>query len=184
MIDCHLCEITKARIDFINTTDNIDSEFSSISNTISKAVEECFSLKSFEITAKRINKPWIIQELLELMREKTKVNQEVLKEPITMRAQYRTFRNRFNNMLKEAKQQHYITKFATSVDNGKQIWKVINEVSNNNDEHSKIDYINVNNTKVNDLHAISNHMNTYFINMGHDLARKIPHYNIFPVFSN
>lgn len=177
-----LCQAIAERTMAINLNDN-DTDFiaDSISSAISTAVDETIPLKTVIIKAKRISKPWITPELLTHIKERQKLYKKFLKKPISLGTAYKERRNRVNNLIKEAKIQYYKSKFSSCEGNGKQTWKIINEITNRKKDHVKIEHITVNDTCISDVNDISNHFNTYFTNIGINLANQIPCCNISPL---
>lgn len=174
MDDSRLCEYMRERFSTVERDDNPDREYNMISNIISSTVEEVIPLKSVKIKSKQVNKPWISQEILEHIKERHKLYKKYLKRPIMFGNKYRECRNRVNNLIKDAERCYYRSKLSASQGNGKQTWKIINEIINSKEEQSKLEYLTIEDNKITDSKLISNYINTYFTNIGYDLATKIP----------
>ena len=129
MDDSCLYEYMRERFSTIDRDDNPNREYNMISNIISSTVEEVIPLKTVKIKNKQINKPWISQEILEHIKERHKLYKKYLRRPILFGNKYRKCRGyRVNNLIKDAERCYYRSKLNASQGNGKQTWKIINEI--------------------------------------------------------
>ena len=177
----HLCQILKDKLDTISPEVPLENMYDKVSDIIINVVHEEIPLKNVKIKNKSISKPWVTPELIKHIKERHKLYKKYLKRPLSFGQQYRELRNRVNTMLINAKKQYYKTKFKETTGNSKKTWELINEVINKSKEKPKIEYINVNNIKVTDPQILCNNFNTYFANIGKNLANDIPRTNTTPL---
>ena len=81
----------------------------------------------------------------------------------------------YNKILKrsirQAKKEYYNYKFNSCKNDSATTWRAINEVINNTDNNALPDYILINDNKVSNRCSIANHFNTFFNNIGTEMAQ-------------
>ena len=91
--------------------------------------------------------------------------------------EYKNYKNLFEKIKNQSKTKHYSTLLKKYQGNSKQTWKVMKEVIGKTklsvDEFPK--KLSINNEEIFNKQLIANHFNNYFINVGSNLAAKIPH---------
>ena len=180
MDDSCLCKYMRERFSTMDRDDNPDREYNMINNIIYSTVEEVIPLKTVKIKSKQINKPWISQEILEHIKERHKLYKKYLRRPILFGNKYRECRNRINNLIKNAERCYYRSKLSASQGNGKQTWKIINEIINSK-EQPKLEYLTIEDNIITDSKLMSITSTHIFTNIGYDLATKIPVYDNSPL---
>ena len=120
--------------------------------------------------------PWITKGILKSRRTKNMLYKKFIKNPTERnKSIYKTYRNKFNKLKSVAKKQYYDREFSGHKSNLRYLWKLINEVINRNKLKPELpDYFKENETLITDPAEISNKFNEYFINVGRNLAAKIP----------
>ena len=124
--------------------------------------------------------PWITKEILDARKFKNKLYKRFIKNPNDANENnYKTCRNKFNNMKRIAKKSYYKSKFQESQGNIRQTWKLINEITNKNKPSSELpDNFMKDDNIITDPNEIANNFNDYFVNAGPKLADKIPPSNV------
>ena len=119
--------------------------------------------------------PWITKEILAARKLKNKLYKRFINNPNdTNENNYKTCRNKFNNMKRLAKKLYYKSKFEESQGNIRQTWKLINEITNKNKPSSDLpDNFMKDGNIITDPIEIANNFNEYFVNVGPKLAAKI-----------
>ena len=84
-----------------------------------------------------------------------------------------TYNRILKKLIREAKFNYYNLKFNKYTNDSKQTWKTISEIITKNDKKKFPDYINHNNNKITDKTSIVNLFNTYFNQIGRDMASTI-----------
>ena len=89
---------------------------------------------------------------------------------------YITYRNKLKSLLEKAEKDFYAKKLNECHGDPKRTWKIINNLVNkNNHDHSgdSVEFM-YNNNKLTDKKVIAEKFNEYFVNIGKNLAKKIP----------
>ena len=120
--------------------------------------------------------PWITKGILKSRRTKNVLYKKFMKNPTKRnKTIYKRYRNKFNKLTSVAKKQYYDREFSEHKSNLRYLWKLINEVINRNKLKPELpDHFKENETLITDPTEISNKFNEYFINVGPNLATKIP----------
>ena len=118
---------------------------------------------------KNRRKPWINSELLCLIKEKNKLYNKYVKNPITFGQQYKSLRNRISNLLKSSKNFHYKNELNRHRNDNKQKWNIINEIMNRKCEQKPIKLL-VNDCIINNDSEIASCFNSNFSNVCNDIV--------------
>ena len=94
---------------------------------------------------------------------------------------YKKYRNKLTNILRQAEKQLYDNLFATHKDNLNETWKTIKLIINKHKNVAKASTFVINNKQVTDAKEIANNFNNFFVNIGPNLANKIPTQNKNPI---
>ena len=86
-------------LDIISLDHGIDKALDDLSTLIHTSIEEVCPLKSYTLS-NNFHKPWINPEIRQLIKEKNKLYRKYIWRPITYDSQYKSCRNRLNNMTK------------------------------------------------------------------------------------
>lgn len=79
-------------------------------------------------------------------------------------------------MIRHAKSEYYLQKFANFRHNTKKVWEIIKEIENNKSKQSSMPQtINYNNSTYSSPQQIANTFNTYFSQIAPELHNKLPH---------
>ena len=132
--------------------------------------ENTFLWKSKTFSSNHEFKPYITPDLEDLIKEKTKLARKYAKRPITYGERFRRLRNKVTLAIRTAKANYNKARLEQNSGNSKKTWNIINSVLHRktNNNLSNI-YVN-NNTELRAPHDIANQFNSYFINIGAQLA--------------
>ena len=162
--------------------DDVHTSFQSFSNCVQTTIDICFPWKTIKVKEKTARKPWVDNELEEMIKSKNKLYKQFVKKPITFGEQYRKLRNKVNMKLKTAKKSYYANKLLQATGKSKEIWRTLNEILHHKTKKQKnIDMITIDDTNEKDPHVICNYANTYFSNVGKNLANGLPNCDISPM---
>ena len=78
------------------------------------------------------------------------------------------------SLLRTAEKQYYSGKLDLVKGNMKKTWAVLNEIMGKKRDHKSIQELHVDNNIISDQQQIANKFNDFFINVGPNLAKKIP----------
>ena len=145
------------------------------SNTITELFDTCFPLRTVKHGYKT-RKPWLTESLKKSIRRKNKLYHRKQKSKSEEHGQlYKQYRNKLNKLLHIAEQQHYDNLLKENKNNLKSSWRIMKEIISKNKSTSPCSrfYINDSANISNDKKEIAENFNSFFINVGPNLAKKI-----------
>lgn len=126
--------------------------------------------------------PWITNGIIKSIRERDKIYVKLKNtNPMTPEAEVlklslKLFNKILQKTIRQAKYSYYHTTFEALKTNMKKTWGVINGILNRKTKrHSYPEDFLINNTTVKDKNQIANEFNSFFTNIGKNLASKISH---------
>ncbi|XP_065662556.1 uncharacterized protein LOC136085195 [Hydra vulgaris] len=129
-----------------------------------------------KIKTKTLANPWMDKTLIKCSRTKQKLYNKFLKNKSTTNEKnYKAYNYFYIDLLKKTKKNYYSKQFTNCKLDTKKTWAVINGIlgKNKNKTSSLPKRININNNDIFCPKEISKEFNTYFTNVGLDLANKI-----------
>ena len=175
-----------SEINWSNVTEHSDPD-----NAYDNFIHTYNSLKDqyLPLVTKRFNKlrhklsPWITKGILVSLKTKIKLYNKMISQKNEIRKmldreKYNTYNRMYKKIVRAAKCLHWQNKFEKSKYDIKSTWNNINIMLNrNNNKSSFPDYFTHNNTTYNTPDAIAEGFNNFYVNIGPDLASKIPVHN-------
>ena len=124
----------------------------------------------------RLENPWLTNGLYKAIKTKNKLYfKKLRKRTIAAENVYKRHRNLLNRMIKKAKSDYYKEKLEASGNNSKKIWIVINEILAKRKKQMSIKRVKKKNgNKTSSSSETANTFNKYFVDVGIELAEKIP----------
>ena len=143
-----------------------------------KEIYNCCFPKS-KIKRGEIHKPaWLSKGLLKSIKRENVLYRQYVSNPTDNReCFYKSYRNRLNHSLRLAKRLYYNEALDKSKSNLKRTWKILNEVINRKKIIKTLklpSMFKIDNQEIFDPSAIADKFCSYFSNIGHNLADKIP----------
>ncbi len=138
-----------------------------------------FPLKRFKCREhKSSQNPWFNAEIKEMCIKKNKLYANWLKYPsVENKNLYKTFSRLEKTKIRFSKKQYYAQKLNENINNSKNTWKILNSLVSNKQKKQEFPDVfkgaNDGETFI-DHTVIANNFNKYFINVGPNLASKIP----------
>ena len=125
-------------------------------------------------------KPWINPEILDLIKERDKLfkelskeNDEILKNVI--KGKYKELRNRVTSMKRDSKKKYFANFFEKNKKKTTEVWKGIKSLVNiKSANRSSYKLLDANNNLISNQKQMANIFNNYFVNIGSNIAKKIP----------
>ena len=102
--------------------------YTNFQNVIRDLFDRNFPLRLKRKKAKDFNKPYITPEILELIKDKRRLQKLSLKYPLTYGMLFRASRNRVNSAIRSARRNHYKNLFHKYDGQPKKFWGVINDI--------------------------------------------------------
>ena len=133
------------------------------------------------------SKPYINNDLKNLIREKNKLKRKYAKHPITYEKEYKLLRNKVTDRVRKSKAEYYNKKLHGSSGDSRATWKVINEILHPRGnkqictEFNKISDVTnepIENECLNHPNDIVNEFNNYYLGVAESLSSKIIDNNI------
>ena len=137
--------------------------------------DSCFPLKLSKGKYKK-RFQWLSQGLKQSIKMKNKLYIQSLKYPTQSNiCRYKCYKSKLKSLLKQAEREHYDLTFKRNKNNLKQTWRIIKTALNRNKQSQIAQEFKVDGKLVDDKSIIANKFNKYFLNIGPNLARNIPH---------
>jgi len=169
--------LSSLKWDASELSDDVNKCYSNFMMRFKSLYDQCFPIISKRYRIKRnVHKPWI-SRIIKSITRKNKLYKVWLKtKTLSSLEKFKKYRkNKLVHVIRVAEKQYYASRFKNVEGDTKQTWKLIKSVINNNSKSDDIREIRLNsNSTVTDPVHIANKFNEYFVNVGKDLARKIP----------
>ena len=147
--------------------------------TLSSLIKESTTRKQIFDGKQSFKKPWMTAQLLQLTRKRTKMHNELKKQPFNTKLQteYTKFRNDVTNQINNAKRKFYLHEFDNCKSNNNDKWKFINNLLNKKTENPTTPSLEENGKILSDPLEICEVFNEYFVHVGTKLAAQLPESN-------
>ena len=120
------------------------------------------------------NVPWLTKEIKELIHNRDKLKRKAI---VTNQDEdwqnYKSFRNKVNIAMRQAKTNYYRDKITLQKDNPKDAWKTINNLLGRTCNNTVVNELKLNDRKINSPEELAEAFNNYFINIGPSLAHEM-----------
>ena len=147
---------------------------------ITKHYNECFPLTKVKL-GYRNRKPWLTSALKKSIKVKNKLFKRKNKSGNPEHdSDYRKYRNCLNSLLHKAERDHYGSLLEQNKSNMKNTWKILKEVINSKKSSASCSRFKMNDSVINDKKVIADGFNQFYINVGPNLASKIPKHDNSP----
>jgi hypothetical protein len=135
---------------------------------------KCFPIKRFKHGYKTRH-PWLTPNLKKCIKTKNKLfikckrnqNEEEY-------VKYKIYRNNLNTILRKAERDHYHELLIENKSNMRKSWKVMKTIINKNKKINKTPKFFIRNQMTSDNETIAEAFNSFFVNIGYNLAKNIP----------
>ena len=124
----------------------------------------------------RLNtKPWLTKSLINACKKKNAMYKTFLETKLQSdEDKYKKYKNKLTKILRNAERSFYNKQIADQRNNIKGTWKILNKVIRGTSSTDKIPEIFIeNNREIRDKKEIANGFNSFFVNVGPNLAREI-----------
>ena len=144
-------------------------------------LNDCFNF-AFPLKRVKLSKtnspvePWMSDALLLSRKYKNKLESKKIKSPTPENlAKFKEYKRHYRSVIRRARLVYFENKFDEYSNNMKQTWNTIKEVINSKKPKESIPSLFLHDGKVfNGLDEITEGFNTYFVNIGSELASAIP----------
>ena len=164
-------------LNWSSVTDKQDTNesYNEFTVLVSHIYNECFPVQTKYVKEKSILNKWMTSGLLKSSKQKQKLYNLFLKNRTPQNERkYKKYAKEFNKLKEKAKINFYSSKIIANETNLKNLWSTMKDIISKN--KAKKDYpknIIVNGKFITDKKLISEEFNSYFTNVGPNLASKI-----------
>ena len=156
----------------VNTGDvNVDA--SNFIDRIDYLYCKSFPIKVKHISSKRLGKPWLTQDLLKQIKQKSFTFKK-FKAGLVSESENKSVRNRVNVLVKRAKRDYYRTVLDDCTNDVGRTWKSIRSILSCNKNGSVVEAICCDGVEFTDAGDISEAFNSYFSNVSSVINSSIP----------
>ena len=160
--------------DLTKCSNNPDVCYKNFELIFSALFNRYFPLISKKIINHKFSKPYINQNIKDLMKERNKLQRKYSRFPITYGPQYRSIRNRVNKLIDQSKHKYYKDKLNHSNGDSKKIWNVVNEILQRSNSRLRTSEFFVNNELITDPQTVTEEFNAHYATIGQTLSNDIP----------
>jgi hypothetical protein len=174
-------ELIYTEWDNVMNCNDSQEAFSKFNQLFISKYDKCFPLKQVKICYKN-RKPWLKDDDKKLINMKNKLYVKYVKQRTKNNEYvYKLFKNRVNQVLRKAQKEHYNLLFENCKSNIKKQWDIIKEIINRKKVCNEISSIIVEGKEISSENEIAQKFNEFFVNIGPQLASKIPKNNKSPL---
>ena len=154
----------------ISNTNELVENFIRVINT-----EYCktFTLKTKNISEKRLKNPWISQDVMRLIRQKSEYFR-LYRIGIISRETNNRFKNKVNKVVRKARDNYHLNRFNSIQTNKALTWNQIGDIMGNKSKNKTIDELVVDGVSFSNKVDIANKFNEYFCEIGNKLESELP----------
>ncbi|XP_071943453.1 uncharacterized protein [Antedon mediterranea] len=159
-------------------SNDANKAYQHFSTTLQSLVNICFPIKKIKLKANKLQSPWITESIAKSIVTRNKLYSKYKRRPTNInKSKYTNYRNVLTNIIRKRKKEYYFNKFEKNKNNMKETWNAINQLLGRK-KKSKLpsNLKHVTETYTNP-ETKSDAFNSYFINIGKQLADKINHDN-------
>lgn len=165
-------------------TDDINESMSAIVKTFQHISDKHAPMrKTTQQKRRQLKKPWITNAILTSIKRRQRLfKTHILNKDPAKTKEYKTYNNKLNKIKEAAKKNYYRAQFDFHKDNLKTTWKLIGTIINRKKTTSQtsITKLIYNNKCYIDRASICHQLNSHYINVGHNLAEKLPQHDTNP----
>jgi hypothetical protein len=166
----------------IYSDNDVDSSFNKFWDIFNNLYNEHLPIThvKFNKNKHRIN-GYMSQELLDARATKLYLHKIAIKNKTDLDLdRYRDYRNYYNTLIRQAKQNYYLENLNRNVKNPKRSWELLKEAANLNKSKSSIDKIDKDGQILTDPLDIANEFNDFFTSVGVKIAESIEPTSVKP----
>ena len=142
---------------------------------------QCFPNRQMKRNSYLARKPWLSSGIKTSIKTKNKLYVKYKQNPTFRSHQiYKTYRNKVNSLIRSAEKQYYEKEFLDKKHNLKKSWALMKQIINKKKSVINSQFL-IDNQATSDLNSITRHFNKFFVNIGPNLAKKIPHTDVDPI---
>ena len=147
-----------------------EDQYRAFNDTIQELHEECFPLTKIKTNPLSESKPWISLSILKSIKKKNKMYKRYLiSRSSELLESYKTYKNKLTTFIRLAEKEYFSGRLLQVKDNMSKTWAILNSMTNKNRSRVEKNGVEINNPK-----EIAEEFNNFFVNIGSELAKKVP----------
>ena len=155
--------------------------YSLLHNKFLNVYNKCLPLKKKIINNYSSRLPWLTESLKMSISTKNRLYKKQKKsQDLYDIAQYKNYKNRLSKVLKSAERAHYAIVIEEHKSDLQKSWNILKNVLNRNKSTYTNTRFKYNDSIIENREDISNKFNEIFVNLGSNLANKIPNHHTTP----
>ena len=158
-----------------NSPNNAYNEF--LKKILGGLCNEAFPKQKIKIKRKSFNSPWMTKGLVQSSKKKQRLYEKFLKNRNPEKElNYKQYKTLFESLKKKSKKNYYLDLIDSHKYNIKKTWNIMKEIIGNKRVTNAPlpNFITVKNREIFDKTEIAETFNSYFVNIGPNLAASIP----------
>lgn len=175
-IDKFICDLNATDWDFILSVNDINCMYNTFLTYVKQLYDRHFPVIDVKYRYDKSKSPWMSEGIYNSIRRKNHLYKKFLKtRTLHNKSIYTLYKNRLNTVVKLAKKNYLCTKFNQEKNNIKGTWKLINSLLNKHKPSLNPTYFCTDdNNKITASKDIADALNKYFVDIGSNLASKLP----------
>ena len=158
----------------LQENDDINTSYDTFFDKFNCVYNQCFPLKTVDKKAIRCRRPWITKGILKSINRKNRLYKASLRNPdVKHKTAYKSYKNKLTNTIRFSKYKYYSDMFISLQGDMKKTWSNINEILGRKKYNAMPNNMFFENRKFTSKQDIVNQFNSYFINVGSNLAKSI-----------
>ena len=147
--------------------------------------EKC-PIKKVKVNKRSEKNPWFTNGLRNACNKKNNLYREYLRKRTRKgELRYKTYKNKLTAILRFSEKQYYNNLLEINKDNIKETWRILNTITGRGKKKSYFpNSFESNNKVIDDPMEIASEFNTFFVNIGPDLAKKIKQPENVSIYQN
>jgi len=144
-------------------------------STTQTLYEKAFPFRTKTVSIAVNHRPWITSAIKKSINKKNLLYKSYVKHKTTESFNsYKAYRNKLTAILRKAEKNYYAAKLENVKDNLAKTWKILNSIISRTTRVDTVIEIVSNDQHINDPCVIANQFNSFFANVGPNLAKNIP----------
>ena len=123
---------------------------------------------------KKIKNPWITKGIMTSILNRNRLFKNAMREPCKANHdKYKLYRNKLTTLIRVSRKMYYSQEIESKKQNNSSLWQIVKDLIGTKTKSTSKTFVNAEGKEINDPEQISNLFNSYFVNIGPNLAAKI-----------
>ena len=181
-IDAFITKLSNKVWNDLLVCDDVETAYSLFMDNFIEMYNDSFPLKAFK-KGYKTKKIWLSEGMKRSIKRKNKLFKRFKRSgKLEHEEQYKSYRNRLNKILSNAQRAYYEKILEENKGNLRKSWQILKDIINRKKQSKTCTRFLVDNSITTDKDKIAQGFNKFYINVGPNLASKIPKDNRSPTF--